>query len=311
MNGSDADAATDTAASAAEPRSEPVDATAEISWGPVEYGRLRSAVAGGVAAVAAAVAVVVGVAAAIAVGGVVEGRSVPSEFIVVAVMVLVSSWPFVAAFREVDSDGSTDDESAGESGGFRGLLPDWSWLRPWWVGVGAAGTVGVGWLLGGSVAPYVLFSLLAVGLPLVFGLSRRYRLDPTAERFEFASTSFDQSWSRSLRWLVGLRRFDLGPMSLLVCSNRGKRWYEGVHLLPVPAELAPEVEATLREVVDRTEPPERIDRDVRIIVAGVGASMLGVGPLLYLVSGEAVVLFLIVGPSGLIALGLLIHSIRG
>ena len=289
------------------PRESTDGSAAEISWGPVEYGRIRSVVAGSAAAVAAAVGVVV----LPAVWGVVDGGSIPPEFLLIAIIPLVGGWPFVVAFREFDTDDeSTDDEATTREGGRRGRLPDWSWFRPVWAGVGAAGVIGVGWLLGGTAASYVFLPLLAGGLPLLFGLSRRYRLDPAAERFEFASTSFDQSWIRSLQWLVGLRRFDLGPMSLLVCSNRGKRWYEGVHLLPVPKELASEVETTLREVVDRSEPPERIDRDVRIIVAGVGASMLGVGPLLYLVSGEPAVLFIIAGPSGLIAPGLLIHAIR-
>jgi hypothetical protein len=39
--------------------------------------------------------------------------------------------------------------------------------------------------------------------------------------------------------------------------------------------------------------------------------MLGVGPLLYLLSGEAAVLLIIVGPSALIGPGLVLHALRG
>ena len=307
MDGSESVAVEDTVASTGEPQPESTDGSAaEISWGPVEYGRIRSVVAGGVAAVAAAV----GAVFVLAIGGLVDGWSLSSETVIWIIVLLVSLWPWLLVYRELADRALIDGESTAWDG-FRQLLPGWSWLRPGWAAGGAAGTVGVGWLLGGtSAAPSVLLPLLAGGIPLLFGLSRRYRLDPAAERFEFASTSFDQTWSRSLQWLVGLRRFDLGPMSLLVCSNRGKRWYEGVHFLPVPKELAPEVEAILRTVIDQSEPPERIDRDVRIIVASVGASMLGVGPLLYLVSGEPAVLLIIAGPSGLIAPGLLVHAVR-
>lgn len=307
MDSSESGAVEETAVSATESQAESGDGSAaEISWGPIEYGRLRSVVAGGVAVVLVAV----GVGVLLTIKGVVDSGSVPSEFLPVAVILLAGSWPFVVAFREIAREESAEGESTGVWDSLRRRL-GWSWLRPGWVGVGAASAIGVSWLLGGTIAPYVLLPLLGGGLPLIFGLGRRYRLDPTAAAFEFESTHFDQTWSRSLEWLVGIRRIDLGAMSLFVCSNRGKRWYEGIHLLPVPAVLAPEVEAALRAVVDRTEPPQRIDRDVRIIVAGVGASMLGVGPLLYLLSGEAATLLIIAGPSALIAPGLLLHSCFG
>jgi hypothetical protein len=134
-------------------------------------------------------------------------------------------------------------------------------------------------------------------------------VDPEAGVVETSQPSYTRS--RILEWAVGVRRFDVPGWSLFVVSNRGKRWYEGPHLLPVPTGIAADVEQILRQVVDGQAPPRRVKRDERIIIGGVGASMLGVGPLLYLLSGEAAVLLIIVGPSALIGPGLVLHALRG
>ena len=115
---------------------------------------------------------------------------------------------------------------------------------------------------------------------------------------------------RAFEWTVGYRRLDLGSLSLFVCSNRGKQWYEGTHLLPVPREQADTVDDALRKVAEGT-PPRRVKRDERILFGAIGTSMIGIGPLLYLLSNEPALLVIVAGPSGLVGIGLIVHALQG
>jgi hypothetical protein len=184
---------------------------------------------------------------------------------------------------------------------------EWSRVRPVWIGSGAVAG-GLLWAVGGFGV--YLLPMAASFVPLFLQeWNITNTVDPEAGVVETSQPSYTRS--RSLEWAVGVRRFDLPGWSLFVVSNRGKRWYEGVHFLSVPGALAPRVDTTLQWVVDKNEPPERIRRDERVITAAVGVSMLAVGPFLYLLSGEGALLLIAAGPSAIIAHGLLLHATRG
>jgi len=154
--------------------------------------------------------------------------------------------------------------------------------------------------------------VLAVNLSVFLGLrGLEYTVNPDRATISTHIDWGDRMVTQQLRWAVAVRRVDLGTVSLFLFSNRGKRWYEGPHLLPVPTALSADVERLLQQMVAEQAPPPRIRRDVRTIVGGVGLSILGIGPLLYLLSGEFALLLLTTGPSAVIAPGLLLHSILG
>jgi hypothetical protein len=184
---------------------------------------------------------------------------------------------------------------------------EWSQVHPVWIGCGAVAG-GLLWV-GGGFSVYLL-PMAASFAPLFFQKHDITKtVDPEAGVVETSQPSYTRS--RSLEWAVGVRRFDVPGWSLFVVSNRGKRWYEGIHFLSVPGALASEVDTALQWVVDRNESPERIRRDERVITAAVGVSMLAVGPFLYLLSGEGALLLIAAGPSAIIAHGLLLHATRG
>ena len=174
-------------------------------------------------------------------------------------------------------------------------------------------TVGL-WWLDFEIPPAVIWALplvLAVTLSVaksVHGLE--YMVDPKQNTVSTHIPYGDRTMEQQLTWAVRVRRVDLGIVSLFLFSNRGKRWYEGPHVLPVPTELADTVESTLRGMVDSQDHPPRIRSDERLIVLGVGLSLIGVGPFLYLLSGE-LGLLLVTSPSAFIAPGLLVHSLVG
>jgi len=173
--------------------------------------------------------------------------------------------------------------------------------------------VGLAWI-GFEIPPAVIWALplvLAVTLSVtrsVHGLE--YRVDPEQNTVSTYIPYGDRTLEQQLTWAVRVRRVDLGIGSLFLFSNRGKRWYEGPHVLPVPTELADAVESTLRGMVESQDAPPRIRSDERLIVLGVGLSLIGVGPFLYLLSGE-LGLLLVTSPSAFIAPGLLLHSVVG
>jgi len=188
---------------------------------------------------------------------------------------------------------------------------EWSSVRPLWAGIGAILGGATIWAVDDVLAGVYTIQMIAVFLSMVFQYNRQTTttVDPAAGVIE--TERHDRTKRRSLDWAVDIRRFDLFSRSLFVVSNRGKRWYEGPHLLSVPRDLAHAVDPMLRRMVTEGDAPPRIGRDERLIIGAVGASMLGIGPLLYLLSGEGALLLIIVGPSALVAHFALLHAHRG
>ena len=181
------------------------------------------------------------------------------------------------------------------------------------LGVVLATAVGLAWV-GFEISLAAIFAMplvLAVSLSVAISLrGLEYTVDPDENTVSMYIPHGDRRFEQQLRWAVGVRRVDLGIVSLFLFSNRGKRWYEGPHLLPVPTELSTAVASAVQGMVDSHEPPPRIRRDERLIVGGVGLSMIAAGPLLYLLSGEPGLL-LVTSPAAAIAPGLLLHSVVG
>ena len=280
---------------------EPAETSSEaVSWGPPESNRLRSFSIGGLAGaiVAAVVWLLLWLPAGIA-------------FAVVFLLVFIG--PFVVWLVNVADELSTETERHVFRERLR-LRRDWSGLHRGWTISGTVIIGGTAWLLwtvGGVVAvintaPMAVVVLLAL---LQQEMDTTTTVDP--QRGIIKTERPDRTKRQSLDWAVGLRRFDLFNWRLFVFSNRGKRWYEGPHMLSVPAELASEVEPRLRQLVDRNDSPPRIGRDERIIIGAIGAALLGIGPLLYLLSGERALLLIIIGPSALVAHFAQLHARRG
>ena len=297
---------TESRSSVAETASEPPETV--ISWGPIEYGRLRSVIVGG------------GVAFVLLFGwGVllnlpaVLSSSVPVDTLLVVAVLLLVGGPFSFLYWLVAYRESTDSERESLKQELGQLRPDWSWLRPGWITVGAVATGGLLWWVGDGPVSFVTLAPALVGISsiLLFNTGRFwYSLDPEAGTLKLRSSRADRTWMRAFEWTVGYRRLDLGSLSLFVCSNRGKQWYEGTHLLPVPREQADTVDDALRKVAEGT-PPRRVKRDERILFGAIGTSMIGIGPLLYLLSNEPALLMIVAGPSGLVGVGLIVHALRG
>lgn len=284
------------------------DEPVAVSWDGVTYARFRSAVVGGLVAVL----LVVGVAIALGVAAVVVGGSLSLEALVVGGVLLLVGGPVsllyvVIAYRE-----ATEQEKQSLQRFVWPVSDDSSWIRPGWVAAGIVGTLGAGWWLSGTALSVGTLAPLVVGLaPLIIAAGRStFRLDPVAGVLKQTWTYWDKSYEQPLAWLVGVRRLRIGSVSLFVCSNRGKRWYEGVHLLVVPQPVDDQVDGILRQIAT-SEPPRRVKRDARIVFGVIGASMLGVGPFLSLLSSEPVLLFMLAGPSTVIGLGVVLHALRG
>jgi hypothetical protein len=290
------------------------ESTAAISWGPIRFARLRSLLIGCLLVFVVAFAGGLGVLMATSVVDVLNGDAQPSRFVVLPVALLFIGGPVSLFYWVIAYDRSTSTERASIRELIVQTLPEWAAIRPLWVGCGAVVGVGIAWLGSESLLGVlsVLPLVLGVSFPIVFGMrGLEYTVDPDRNTVSTGVEWGDRTFEQQLTWAVSVRRIDLGIVSLFLFSNRGKRWYEGPHYLPVPRRLAADVERLLRQMVDTQEPPPRIRRDERLIVGGVGLSMIGVGPLLYLLSGEAGLLLLIAGPSAFIAPGLLLHSILG
>lgn len=187
---------------------------------------------------------------------------------------------------------------------------EWSSVRLGWVGCGAAIGGGVLWVFTG-----VQERLYAIQLTVVFAslLVQNNRgttttVDPEAGVIEREQPN--RTKRRSLDNTVKIRRGELFGRSLFVFANRGKQWYKGPHLLAVPAAVAPEVAPRLRRMAAESGTPDRIDRSERLIIGGVGASMLLMGPLLYILLGEGALLAIAVGPSAIVAHFALMHAHR-
>ena len=282
---------------------DPVDRS--VSWESIAPNRFRSFVAGGLGGIIGLALVAVATHNPPLISG--EWLSVDplawvGGLVVVAGALALGYW-LSTANGPMDGERDAVTERLGQQS-------DWTWIRPVWVGCGVVVSGITIWSLGGAAASLHLFPMAALWVSLLFqewGVRRT--VDPEAGVVEANRPSYTRR--RSLDWAVGVRRFDVLGRSLFVVSNRGKRWYTGIHFLPVPAALASQVDATLQRVVDENESPERIRRDERIITAAVGVSMLAVGPLLYLLSGEGALLLIAAGPSAIIAHGLLLHATRG
>ena len=293
--------------SVAKAKSEPPETA--VSWGPIEYGRLRSVIVGG----GVAFVVLFGLAVLSNLPAILSSSSLPVETLLVVAVLLLVGGPFSLLYWLVAYGESTGTERQSLKEEIGELRPDWSWLRPVWLATGAVATGGLLWWTGdgpirlSTLAP----ALVGISSILLFNAGRFwYTLNPEAGTLELRSSRADRTWTRAFEWTVGYRRLDLGSLSLFVCSNRGKRWYEGTHLLPVPREQADTVEHALQQVVGG-EPPRRVKRDERILFGVIGASMIGVGPFLYFLSSEPALLFILAGPSTLIGLGVVLHAVRG
>ncbi|ATW89161.1 hypothetical protein halTADL_2421 [Halohasta litchfieldiae] len=290
------------------------ESTASVSWGPIRFARVRSLLFGCLLVFVVGIVGGLGVLTAIIALDVLSGESQTSGFVVLAVGLIFIGGPFSLFYWLIAYDRSTSTERASIRELVVQTLPERSTIRPLWVGCGAAVSVGFVWIGSESLLGVLSILPLVCGLsfPLVFGMRGiEYTVDSDRNTVSTHVEWGDRTFEQQLTWAVGVRRVDLGIVSLFVFSNRGKRWYEGPHSLFVPTALAADVERLLRQMVEEQAPPTPIRRDERIIVGGVGLSMLGIGPLLYLLSGEAGLLLLIAGPSAFIAPGLLLHSIRG
>lgn len=282
--------------------------TPAVSWEGPTYARSRSIVVGCVVAILVGLAVIftVGVAAIVVSG------SVSVDALLVGVVLLLVGGPVSLLYAAIAYGESTDREKQSLRREFRHLGSEWSWLRPGWVGGGALGAISLIWWLSGITSSAGSLALVFIAfLPLVFSVGHsNYRLDPGNEVLEIELSYGEYTHERTLGWLVGVRRLRLGSVSLFVCANRGKRWYEGVHFMIVPDSVADSVDDILQRAA-QTEPPRRVKRDERIIIGAIGTSMVGIGPLLYLLSGEPALLFILAGPSTLIGLGVVVHALRG
>ena len=303
---------TDTADTATDEKpSESADSAAgAVSWGPPELPRLRSFGLGGLAGIAFGL-----VALFARLPEFVSSEWLSSDAVSMFGLLLLVGGPFLlAAWRLAAEEASeTERRSVREQVLEEAQLPDWSSVRPVWAGCGAVLLGAAGWALAqsGTIYPMVQFYMLPVAVSWMFfdQWDVTWTVDPEAGVIETERPAHTKR--RSLDWAVDVRRFDLLDWSLFVFSNRGKRWYKGQHVLSVPAELTPEVDPLLRQMVDRNDGLPRIDRDERIIVGAVGASMLGIGPLLYLLSGEGALLLIAAGPSAIVAHFALMHAHRG
>ena len=289
---------------------ESTDSVSEaVSWGPPELPRLRSFGLGSLAGIA------VGFVALFArLPAFVSSEWLSVDVAVVFGVLLFVGGPFSLIYLKRTAEEATETErhSLWEQVLKEAGLPDWSAVRPLWVGCGAVLFAAAGWAVAQSdtIYPMVNFYMLPAAVSwLFFEWDVTWTVDPEAGVIETDRPA--RTKRRSLDWAVGLRRFDLPGRSLFVFSNRGKRWYEGRHLLSVPSDRVAEVDPLLRRMVDRGDSPPRIRRDERIIIGGVGASMLAVGPLLYLLTGEGALLLIIAGPSALVAHFALLHARRG
>ena len=279
-----------------------------ISWEGATYARSRSVVVGCLIAVLAGLAVVV----AVGVTGIVLSGLLTAEAILVGGVLLLVGGPISLLYVAIAYSESTESDKQAFR---RSLVPftdDLAWLRPRWVGGGVLGTVAVGWWLSGITSSFGSLVLVVVAFsPLVFSIGRsHYRLEPASDVLQIRLSYGEHTHERSLAWLVGVRRLRVGSVSLFVCSNRGKRWYEGVNLLVVPQPVDEQVDEILREIAT-SDSPRRVKRDERILFAIIGASMVGVGPFLYFLSSEPALLFILAGPSTLIGLGVVVHALRG
>ena len=278
------------------------------SWEGPTYARSRSVAVGSLLALLAAVAVVV----AVGVAATVLGGSVSVDVLVVGGVLLLVGGPVSLLYVAIAYGESTDREKQS----FRRIAAlfsdDLSWLRPGWVGSGTLAAFGIGWWFSGTVLNVGSLIPLFAGLaPLLFVVGRSsYRIDGNSKPLTMEFSYGKHTHERSLAWLVGVRRLRLGSVSLFVCTNRGKRWYEGVHFLVVPESVDDSVEAIFRRAAE-TSPPRRVNRDERIIFSAIGTSMVGVGPFLYFLSSEPALLLILAGPSTLIGLGVVVHALRG
>jgi len=280
-----------------------------VSWGPIEYGRSRSVIVGG----GLAFVLLFIWSVLLTLPAIVSSGSLPVDTLLVVAVLLLVGGPFSLLYWVVAYGESTDSERASLKQELRQLRPDWSWLRPGWITVGTVATGGLLWWVDGgpirlsALAP----ALVGISTVLIFNSGRFwYSLDSEAGTLELQSSHADRTWTREFAWTVSYRRLDFGSLSLFVCSNRGKRWYDGTHLLPVPRGQADTVEHALQQVVGG-EPPRRVNRDERMLFAAIGASMIVVGPFLYLLSSEPALLMILGGPSTLIGLGVVLHALRG
>lgn len=281
---------------------------ATVSWGTAKHSRFRSIATGLTLAV-----VGLGSWRAVSVAPSFFSHfnaTASAETLLFIIVLILVGGPFSLLYWLIAYEESTDAERQSLRNNLRVKQPDWSWVRPVWIGLGAIGTGICFWLLDGvTVSLYLLPSTLWMAVPLFTQeWSASYTVDPATGVIEIESGS--RTKQRTFEWAVDVRRFSLGSWTLFVFSNRGKRWYEGLHLLPAPEAVATELESVVRQIVDQQDPPPRIPRDERIIIGGIGASMLGIGPFLYLLSGEPAVLLTTAGPSAIIAHGLLLHAAR-
>ena len=284
-------------------------AATAVSWGPLEYSRLRS---GGVGVWLVLWMLLVLLLLVSPPSEVLGSETLAAYTWPIGAFFIVSG-PFLLVAQLVRRDNeSTERNQQSLRQRFSEVWADMSWLRPRWVGAGAAPTGLLFWV-GDGLAAAVLVGCLLFSIPALALWGRHcYSLDCGTETLEWRVSWNGDSWTvqRGLAWTTGYRRFDLDTISLFVCSNRGKRWYDGPTLFPVPGGRADAVEDALEEVVG-SDPPRRVKRDERILFGVIGASMIGVGPFLYFLTSEPALLFILAGPSTLIGLGVVVHALRG
>lgn len=281
----------------------------KISWQGPQWPRTRSLIAGTLLAVTAVVVARIVPATA---GFISDGLS-STELELATVFVLLgvpASIPVLAlAYDTVVRSEENSTHTA-----IRNLSDEVSQLQPLWIGCGGFLGVAGGWVLT-DIAPGVVFRL-----PLILGfgfvairsvLWTECAVDPAQNVVFRHAERGDRTAEQSLEWTVGMRRFDLHFFTLFLFVNRGKRWYKGPHLLPVPTARADAVERLLHRLIERTEPASFLSRDERVVFGTIGGLFLAVGPLFALLTWNPALLLLLWGPSTLVALFALLHARRG
>jgi hypothetical protein len=279
-------------------RNDPADSRVSWETEAPNWNRLRSVGLGGLLGIAGMVVLLV----LLELPAIVASLSVDLVLSVGLLLFVVT--PFAVHARNTVKD-AIDQE--GHS--LRERL-DWSSIRPGWVAGGAVVGGATVWFPGGVMERFYAIQLSAMCAVLLFQHNwvTTTTVDPAAGIIETEQPA--RTTRRSLDNAVRVRRFDLFRRHLFVFSNRGKLWYKGPHLLSVPADVVSTVDPLFRRMVNESDPPERIDRDERLMIGGVGASMLLMGPLLWFLTGEGALLAITAGPSAIVAHFALMHAHR-
>jgi hypothetical protein len=317
------DAASDAAADASDDASSDTDADRSagstsdetIEWGPVRYDRIRSLAAGFGLLLLAALATVLAVlmsslgSALLAAGPAALVANVSSGGIVLAVVLLVVAAIALTPLLLFQFSESASDLLSPYDGRF-----DPSSLRPRWIVAGAVAPAVAWWIASEWLAPGA-FSLIPLVwlVPMIASRSgATHRLDPAAMTLERTGANDDRTRADDLVAVVRTRRIDLPwfGTTVFLLAYRGNAWFRSTPWTFVPADRADAVESALRDVLARSDGPDRASVAERVVLAVVGSSSLVVGATMALAAGEGaggIALALLAGPFSLLFLTLAVR----